>query len=102
MARLVCDSYPTTVLQPTAFKVYLDGAVTGVSSTPQVNGDSSKQLSYDLTSLSVGSHTVQVTAAIVDVWGTSESAKAPTTPFSFTKRDVSLVPTAPTNTALAA
>lgn len=82
---LVCNSYPTTVSQPTYFMVTMDGG-TAVNSPALVNTDNSVQLHYDVTSLAVGNHSVTVTAC--NIWGCS----AATSPFVFTKS----VPTTPT------
>lgn len=75
---LVCNSYPTTVSQPTDFMVTVDLA-TPVDSPAQANPDGSVQLHYDLAAVANGAHTVTVTAC--NQWGCS----AASSPFSFAK-----------------
>lgn len=96
---LICDPYPATVTQPNSFYVYLDGATTPLKSPAITNADNSKQMKFDLapTTITVGQHSAQVSAVIEDVWGVSESTKAP---FSFTKRDVTIKPSVPTGIGL--
>jgi hypothetical protein len=100
MAHLTCDPYPKTVTQPTEFELYIDGATTPVKSPVQVNADGSVQMEYDLSSLAAGAHSIVVKAAIEDVWGVSESPADP--PFTFTKRDLTTAPSAPSNIKLSA
>ena len=97
-AYLVCDPYPTSVTQPTNFHIYMDGATTPIESPAFKNPDNSVQLKHDLSSVTVGQHTVQVSAVIEDVWGISETTR---TPFTYTKRDVNIKPNAPTGLGLA-
>jgi len=77
---LVCNSYPTAVVQPDTFEVYIDSnpAVISIAVT---NPDNSKQLKHDLagTGLMDGSHTVKLKAC--NVWGCSDYSL----PFTFTK-----------------
>lgn len=85
---LTCDSYPKTAWQPTFFMVTLDSG-TPINSPAKTNTDGSVTLWYDLTAITVGNHTVSVTAN--DVWGASTAS-----PFSFS-RPAAGVATVPKN-----
>lgn len=88
---LVCDPYPTTVVQPTSFLVVLDGAAP-VEVAAFRQADNSVRLSYDLSAVSVGNHTVTVTAR--NIWGDSNASS----PFAFTRPSQN--PTAPANLSI--
>lgn len=85
---LVCDPYPTSVVQPTYFSLVIDGG-SAIQSTPEVLTDNSVRLHYDLTGIATGAH--NITAAACDVWGCSSAV-----PFGFTRT----VPGAPANLKL--
>ena len=97
MAHLLCNPYLVGGVQPTHFRIYIDGVTTPVDTPVRKNADNSVDLYYDLASLTAGSHNVNVSAAIIDVWGVSESS---TVPLAFTKRDVSLKPGSPVGIGL--
>jgi hypothetical protein len=86
---LVCDPYAVQT-DPNLIPVSFD--LTGIAaqpiSVPVTNADGTKQLHYDLGTLSNGTFTV--TAAAVNIFGGTSPASAP---FQFTKG----VPAAPTN-----
>jgi hypothetical protein len=75
---LVCDPYPTTVAQPTSFLVTMDGGAQ-VEVAALKLADNSVRLSYDLTAVAVGNHTVTVVARTV--WGDSNASS----PFAFVR-----------------
>ena len=85
---VVCDPYPTTVIQPTFFNVIMDGGAP-IQSLPEVVTGNAVRLHYDLAALSTGAHTMTVAAC--NEWGCSS-----TVPFPFTKA----VPTVPSGTKL--
>lgn len=70
---LVCDPVPTTGVQPTSYLVTIDGAA-AVEVAAFRLADNSVRLSYDLSAVAVGNHTVTVKAKTI--WGES-SASAP-------------------------
>ena len=74
---VVSDTYPTTTTQPTYFNVVMDGGA-AVQSAPQVMGDNSVRLHYDVGAVTTGTHSMTVAAC--NEWGCSS-----TVPFSFTK-----------------
>jgi monoamine oxidase len=83
MPYLVSNPYPTTVTQPTEFKVVIDGG-TAVTSAAQKQADNSVRLYHSVSAIASGPHTAVVTAVAVDaVWGRLESAASD--PFVFTK-----------------
>ncbi len=84
---LICDPYPTTVVQPTYFELTIDGGA-AIQSVPQTTADG-KRLYYDLASVTTGSHNMTIKAC--NEWGCSSSV-----PFSLTKA----VPVAPANIKL--
>ena len=88
MAFLVCDPVPTTAVQPTSYKIIIDGG-TPIVAPVQKNADNSVQLHYDVSGLTDGAHAISVSA--VDAFGGSTSI-----PFSFVKG----VPAAPTGLAI--
>jgi len=61
MAYLVCDSYSTSIEQPTSFEVTLD-AQSPVISPAQTLGDNSVRLHYDVSGVSTGDHQAVVRA----------------------------------------
>ena len=73
---IICDTYPTSGVQPSYFNVIMDGG-SPVQSTPEsVTGG--VRLHYDLSGISNGSH--NATVAACNEWGCSS-----TVPFGFTK-----------------
>jgi hypothetical protein len=87
MPYIISDVYPATAVQPTKFVIVMDGGA-AVESDPQVV-TGGVRLHYDVSSVSVGTHSVTVAAK--NAWGSS-----PIVPFTFTKS----VPVAPTNIRL--
>jgi hypothetical protein len=96
---LICDVYPSTVIQPTFFKVSLDGGSEVDSSAYATTGG--VMLHHNVGSVSVGVHSWTVRACIeTDPWGGGGCSA--TSPFSSTRHEVGSGPTAPTGTRLSA
>ena len=74
---IVCDPYPNNDNKPTEFLLQIDSG-SWVSSAPQVLGDGTVRLHYDIGSVTNGSHTVNIKAK--NIWGESAAV-----PFSFAK-----------------
>ena len=65
---LVCDSYPSTVIQPDEFEVVMDGGA--VVYSPAQTVSDGVRIHYDVGGVSTGSHTVGVKACLTDdAWG---------------------------------
>ena len=96
---LICDPYPSSVTQPTFFKVSIDGGAE-VDSLPQtVTGG--VILHYDVGNVSVGVHSWTVRACIeTDEWGGGGCSA--TSPFSSTRHEVGSGPSVPTGLRLSA
>ena len=88
MPYVVCNPILTTGVQPTKYVLTIDGG-TSFEVDPETLGDNSKRLHYDVTSVSVGTHNMTVSAK--NEWGVSSPV-----PFSFTKA----VPVNPTTIKL--
>ena len=85
---LICDSVPTSQVQPSYYHLVKDGGATE-DSPAQVQGDNSVRLHYDLSGVSNGAHNWSVAAC--NEWGCSS-----TVPFGYAKA----VPGAPANLRL--
>ncbi len=88
MPYVVCDSIPTTGIQPTKYVLSLDGA-TAFEIDPQKLADNSVRLHYDVSMVSNGNHRITVIAK--NLWGQSSAV-----PFDFVKS----IPVAVTGLAL--
>lgn len=75
---VVCSPYVTTVIQPDEFELIIDTG-TAFRVIPETLTDGSKRLHYDVGSVTVGTHTINVKACST-LWGCSEAV-----PFQFTK-----------------
>lgn len=92
---LTCDPYIPTETQPSEFEIYMDGAAVPAI-TPAIVITGGKAFEYDLVSISKGSHTVIVKAALTDpIWGRQVSDAS--SPFVFVRPSA---PRAPLNVRL--
>lgn len=82
-AWVVCDPYPTTVLQPTHFELTLDGGAP-FNSPAFVKADSSVILHYDVSGVSVGTHRLTIKACITPS-GNQVGGCSSTVPFDFAR-----------------
>lgn len=92
---LSCAIYPAGPAQPSEFEIYMDGATTPVIS-PAFTVSGGVRMHYDLSTMTVGNHTVTAKAAkTTPEWGRLVSSSSP--PFAFTRPSA---PSAPTDIVL--
>jgi len=79
---LVCDSYPTTIVQPDWFTMSINGN-TPIQSTAETLSDGSRRLHYDVGTLTPGQYHFEIKA--VKDYGAEGVAESAASPFDYTK-----------------
>lgn len=99
---LVCDPYVGPAVIPDYFKVTIDSGVPFNSITYQIPASSPTAyiLHYDLGAISVGQHSVSVSACKAATTWSAEVCSA-VVPFTFTRPAAQSAPAVPTNIGLA-